>query len=283
MVVALRHRWMWTTLASGACAAVPYVLAVRLTEPHPTSGPRLLLAVLGGVLTLLAVALPAVEQRRYQASAVNSAEAADHARRLLRATVNTALNPILAHIAKMAVGPERRRIVLRSQLVPMVLNAMIRLIDVRDARACWFELEQSDARRLLPALHQGRAQPPTTVFDERWSDGKAVFAVLDRGEARMCRDLLREPPEGWVPRTRGYRCFIAVPVRTDRSLIGMLTLDCPEPDALTGDEVPMMHLMASLLAGALAGAGAGHELMIDLDEAGGQQIRPRGAENHGPG
>lgn len=237
---------------SGLSAAVPYVIAVEMGERTATPWGWVAVAA-GGLLTLLAVALPAWDQRRHRTSQVDADEAAALAQARLLTTVHDTLTPIARHLVKTASSGPDRRAACQSQLVMMILQSMIELGGVAQARACWFELDDTaKRRRLVPAGHQGRAQGPTTVFAEGTVEGQDVFDSMDLGEGRVSEDVDTNPPAGWGDRRRQYKCFLAVPVKAGDTLFGMLTLDSKQAGALTGDIIPLLHLLAALLASALA-------------------------------
>jgi GAF domain-containing protein len=206
---------------------------------------------------------------------VTAEQAAATARAQLRTAFNDTLAPVAQQIGKVATALTcERREALQAQTISKVLSSAVSLVDANRARACWFELELGNPRRLRPVDHVGRSTSPSTLFIEGTRSGDSVFAALDRGEGRYVRNVDAEPPAGWdTTLSRAYKTFIAVPVEVGGRLFGMLTLDSLHSDDFTGDEVPGLRLLGDLLADALAiGGNEGaqipsqsgpHELSLD--------------------
>lgn len=214
-----------------------------------------MLVVAGGaLLTLVSVGIPAVEQVRRQRQLLSAEEAARVARARLQTAFNDTLAPVAQQIAKVATATSgERREAMKAQSVSKVLHGAVNLVDADRSRACWFELVAGPPRSLQPRDHAGRAIAPTTVLCEGTPQGDSAFAALDHGEGRYVPDVETSPPAGWdASLSRAYRTFIAVPVTAGSRCFGMLTLDSLQPADLTGDEVPLLRLLADLLADALA-------------------------------
>jgi GAF domain-containing protein len=66
-------------------------------------------------------------------------------------------------------------------------------------------------------------------------------------------DLDRAAPPGWqltAPQT--YKSFAAVPVAAGQNAFGMLMVDALDGDGIRRTDVPLVRLLAGLLADALA-------------------------------
>lgn len=266
------------TAISVACAATAYTLAIWASGPGPLQGRQWLLACAGAALTLVAVGLPAVEQWRHRRFLRSAQLGAEEARARLRTTFNDVLDPIVLHLGKVAIAEPERQPELRAQAITLVLNSAILLIRDRQhtgdarARACWYELTGAGPRQLRPSHHIGRGIAPTTVFVEGVSEGAEVFGALDRGAGRFFEDVGTRPPPGWDNTARRtYKTFITMPVRAESQCYGMLALDSLEPGDLRGDDVPLVRLLAHLLAIGLACSRPCRPHTVDLRGADAEQ------------
>ena len=77
--------------------------------------------------------------------------------------------------------------------------------------------------------------------------------MIRRNQHLFCPDLVASAQPGWtVTAPQTYRSFAAVPVAAGQSAFGMLMVDALEQDGIGRDDVPLLRLLAGLLAGALA-------------------------------
>lgn len=199
------------------------------------------------VMSVVGAAVPGYEQIRKERDVIEAAVG-------MRVAMNDALDPIVRQLGRIAnaTDSEERRD-LRERTVPMVLDSAAHLIDAERVRASWFRLVKDRPRRLVPEQYAGRADQPDTVFVEGTIDGDSVFAMIRHNQHVVSVDVESEPPPGWRGSARhGYRSFIAVPVVAGPTAYGMLTVDAIDAGGVTEREVPLVRLLAGLLADALA-------------------------------
>jgi hypothetical protein len=206
------------------------------------------------VVNLLSVAsatvVQAIEQRRRE----RERQAAEIVAVDMRVAMNDALDPIVRQLGRIATAGRRERDELREQTIPMILYSASLLIGPERVRACWFRLHSwRGRRRLRPELSEGRADALRTEFVEGTPSGDSVFELLTHNMHRFCEDVLISPPPGWDPKhPHEYRTFISVPVVAGNTAFGLLTVDSLLPGDLTEGDVPLLRLLAGLLADALA-------------------------------
>ncbi len=180
-----------------------------------------------------------------------------------RSYVTTALTAaalVLAALASILAGTSHGSarawwiaVNLLAVTVPMVLYSAALLIGPDRVRACWFELDERSPRALRPVLHEGRAGGPRTTFVEGTVAGDSVFELLTANAHRFCEDIRVDPPPGWDPtHPHDYQTFLAVPVVAGTKAYGLLTVDSLVAGDLTEGDVPLLRLLAGLLADALA-------------------------------
>lgn len=105
---------------------------------------------------------------------------------------------------------------------------------------------------LVPTEHHfGRLGSTRSTFVEGTPDGDAAIGMVERNEHRVCSDVVRNPPPGWNSKERDYRSFASVAVVAGDAAYGMLTVDSPEPDGLTEEDVDVLRLLAGLLAASM--------------------------------
>jgi hypothetical protein len=206
------------------------------------------------VVNLLSVATAAVVQSIEQRRRERERQAAEIVAVDMRVAMNDALDPIVRQLGRIATASRRERDELREQTIPMVLYSASLLIGPERVRACWFRLHNwRRPRRLSPELSEGRADALRTEFVEGTPSGNSVFELLTHNMHRFCRDVLTSPPAGWDPtHPHEYRTFISVPVVAGNQAFGLLTVDSLLPGDLTEGDVPLLRLLAGLLADALA-------------------------------
>lgn len=204
-----------------------------------------------------AVVVQGIEQRRRE----RERQAAEIVAVDMRVAMNDALDPIVRQLGRIAVaGSRRERDELREQTIPMVLYSASLLIGPERVRACWFRLHNGRGpRRLTPELSEGRADALRTQFVEGTPSGDSVLELLTKNTHRFCADVQTAPPPGWDPgHPHEYRTFISVPVVAGTTAFGLVSVDSLLPGDLTEGDVPLLRLLAGLLADALAyGSGGG--------------------------
>ena len=204
--------------------------------------------------SVAAAAVPAYEQIRKERLRSTAAEAAINAAVKMRVTMNDALDPIVRQLGRIATADSKHdRESLQSATIPMVLDSAAHLIDAERVRATWFRLADTRPRRLDPEQYAGRADEPVTPFIEGTVEGDAAFAMIRHNQHLLYVDLNTDAPPGWRrPIQKDYQSFLAVPVVAGHTAYGMLTVDAVDAAGVTEDEVPLVRLLAGLLAGALA-------------------------------
>lgn len=135
-------------------------------------------------------------------------------------------------------------------------HATARLLGGERTRSVVYVLT-SDNSALVQAERAGRRDPaqPFTSKDERGRRALEWVSSSDKTPLHV-EDSRQAPPSIWRGSGASYRSFISVPIATLETSFGMLTVDDPEPGALTADDVPIVQLLAALLAVACAAAGA---------------------------
>ncbi|HEX6471283.1 MAG TPA: GAF domain-containing protein [Streptosporangiaceae bacterium] len=213
------------------------------------------LSVAGSVV---AAGVPAYEQIRKERLRIEAEQVAFSAAVEMRVTMNDALDPIVRQLGRIATTEHRRdREALRAATIPMILDSAAHLIDAERARANWFRLEEGKPRLLVPEQYAGRADQPVTPFTEGTVEGDAALAMIRHNQHLLYADLARDAPPGWQrPINRDFRSFLAVPVVAGHTAYGMLTVDSVDVGGVDEAEVPLVRLLAGLLAGALAAGSA---------------------------
>jgi GAF domain-containing protein len=77
--------------------------------------------------------------------------------------------------------------------------------------------------------------------------------MIRHNQHLFCADLVTDPLPGWqVSSPQTYRSFAAVPVAAGHNAFGMLMVDALAPEGVRREDVPLVRLLAGLLADALA-------------------------------
>lgn len=139
----------------------------------------------------------------------------------------------------------------------MILAAAARLVGSARVRACWLKYEDNPTERIAPVMSHGRAKNATTVFKADTPYGYATLQALKENRPLVCEDVDTNPPAGWtermaLPTRPEYKSFLAVPVVLGDTAYGMLTVDSVTPNDLSRDDLPLVMLMAGLLAAMIA-------------------------------
>ncbi len=212
----------------------------------------------GAVLaSVTAAGVPAYEQIRKERLRAQAEQAAIGAAVAMRVTMNDALDPIVRQLGRIATTASRHdREGLQEATVPMILDSAAHLIEAQRVRASWFRLiegEHGTPSKLVPDQYAGRADEPRTTFTQGTVEGDYAFAMIRHNQHLVCADVDTEPPPGWpVSAGHTYKSFIAVPVVAGQTPFGMLTVDTVDIAGVSEAEVPLVRLLAGLLAGALA-------------------------------
>lgn len=215
---------------------------------------RLWWVLLSVIASVAAAAVPAYEQIRKERLRNDAEQAAIDAAVAMRVTMEDALDPIVRQLGRIATAGNRHvREALRQATVQMILDSAAHLIDAERVRATWFPLAEGTPRRLEPELYAGRADEPVTPFLEGTVEGDAALAMIQHNQRLLYVDIERDTPPGWLrPVQRDYRSFLAVPVVAGHTPYGMLTVDAVDVAGVSEAEVPLVRLLAGLLATAFA-------------------------------
>jgi GAF domain len=206
----------------------------------------------GAVLTVLAVGLPMIAERRARDRAASAEQVAEDAAARMQLVLDDALEPLAYLIGRIADRAGRRRDVreLQGQATVVVLAASAEVLGAQRLRACLFTLDGPN--RLVPTAFHGRAEAPRTVFTRGTPLGDYALELLARRDDLFCPDVTADPPPGWQPGGHQYRTFLAVPVATEQRAFGVMTIDGLHVGDLTPDDLSAARVFARLLAVALA-------------------------------
>jgi len=210
---------------------------------------------LGAVLaSMTGAGLPAYEQIRKERLRAETEQAAVDAAVAMRVTLNDALDPIVRQVGRVATAASRHeREALREAAVSMVVDSAAHLVGSGRVRACLFRFAPGPPRVLVPAQYSGRVDDPLEPIVEGTGEGDLVFDMIRRNHHLFYPDLDADPPPGWrVAAPQTYRSFAAVPLAAGQNAFGMLMVDSLEKDGIRRADVPLVRLLAGLLADALA-------------------------------
>jgi GAF domain-containing protein len=204
--------------------------------------------------SVTAAGVPAYEQIRKERLRARAQQAAVDAAVAMQVTMNDALDPIVRQIGRVVTAPgKREREALQEATVAMVADSAARLVGSGRVRACLFRFAPGTPRMLVPAQCSGRVDDPLEPITEGTPDGNLVFDMIRHNQHLFCPDLDADPPPGWrVTAPQTYRSFAAVPVAAGQNAFGMLMVDALEQDGIRRTDVPVIRLLAGLLADALA-------------------------------
>jgi GAF domain len=202
--------------------------------------------------SVTAAGLPAYEQIRKERMRAQAEQVAVDAAVAMRVTMNDALDPIVRQLGRVVTARSKHeREALREAAVPMVVDSAAHLVGTGRVRACLFRFAPGTPARLVPAQYSGRVDDPLDPITEGSAEGDLVFGMIRRNEHLFYPDLDTEP--GWRPAPpQTYKSFAAVPVAAGRSAFGMLMVDALDSNGIRRTDVPLVRLLAGLLADALA-------------------------------
>jgi GAF domain-containing protein len=205
--------------------------------------------------SVTAAGVPAYEQIRKERLRAQAQQAAVDAAVAMRVTMNDALDPIVRQLGRVATaGGKREREALQEATVAMVVDSAAHLTGSGGrVRACLFRFAPGTPRELVPSQYSGRVDDPLEPITERTVEGDLVFGMIRHNQHLFCPDLDAEPPPGWrITAPQTYKSSAAVPVAAGQNAFGMLMVDALEPDEIQRTDVPLIRLLAGLLASALA-------------------------------
>jgi len=204
--------------------------------------------------SVTAAGVPAYEQIRKERLRARAQRAAVDAAVAMQVTMNDALDPIVRQIGRVATAAGRhQREALQEATVAMVVDSAARLTGAGRVRSCLFRFAPGTPRILVPGQYSGRVDDPLEPITEGTSAGDLVFGMIRHNQHLFCPDLGADPPPGWrVTPPQTYQSFAAVPVAAGQNAFGMLMVDALEKDGIRRTDVPLIRLLAGLLADALA-------------------------------
>jgi GAF domain-containing protein len=204
--------------------------------------------------SVTAAGVPAYEQIRKERLRARAQRAAVDAAIAMRVTLNDALDPIVRQLGRVVTAAGRHeREALQEAAIPMVVDSAAHLVGSGRVRACLFRFAPGSPRVLVPAQYSGRVDDPLEPITEGTVEGDLVFGMIRHNHHLFCTDLDADPPPGWrITAPQTYRSFAAVPVAAGQNAFGMLMVDALEKDGIRRSDVPLIRLLAGLLADALA-------------------------------
>ena len=172
----------------------------------------------------------------------------------MRVTMNDALDPIVRQLGRVVTAPGRReREALQEAATAMVVDSAAQLAGSGRVRACLFRFAPGTPRMLVPAQYSGRVDDPLEPITEGTVEGDLVFGMIRHNQHLLCEDATVSLPPGWsVAPPQTYQSFAAVPVAAGQNAFGMLMVDALEKGGIRRADVPLIRLLAGLLADALA-------------------------------
>jgi GAF domain-containing protein len=203
--------------------------------------------------SVTAAGVPAYEQIRKEQLRARAQQAAVDAAVAMRVTLNDALDPIVRQLGRAVTAGKHDREALQEATIPMVVDSAAHLVGTGRVRACLFRFAPGTPRMLVPTQYSGRVDDPLEPITEGTGPGDLVFGMIRHNQHLFCADLDADPLPGWsVTAPQTYRSFAAVPVAAGQNAFGMLMVDALDPGGITREDVPLVRLLAGLLAGALA-------------------------------
>jgi GAF domain-containing protein len=204
--------------------------------------------------SVTAAGVPAYEQIRKERLRAQAQQAAVDAAVAMQVTMNDALDPIVRQLGRVATaGGRREREALQEGMVAMVVDSAAHLAGSGRVRACLFRFAPGTPRVLVPAQYSGRVDDPLEPITDGTVEGDLVFGMIRHNQHLFCPDLDADPPAGWrVTAPQTYKSFAAVPVAAGQNAFGMLMVDALDSGGIRRADVPLIRLLAGLLADALA-------------------------------
>jgi GAF domain-containing protein len=204
--------------------------------------------------SVTAAGVPAYEQIRKEQMRARAEQVAVDAAVTMRVTMNDALDPIVRQLGRVATAASKHeREGLQEATIPMVVDSAAHTVGSGRVRACLYRFAPGTPGVLVPTQYSGRVDDPLEPIGEGTPQGDLVFGMLRRNQHLFCPDLDADPPPGWrVTAPQTYKSFAAVPVAAGQNAFGMLMVDALEKDGIRRADVPLVRLLAGLLADALA-------------------------------
>ncbi|MEF2977616.1 GAF domain-containing protein [Subtercola sp. YIM 133946] len=169
----------------------------------------------------------------------------------LRRKLRDALRPIPELIAQMPPLSYAARAERLQGIAQASATALYMLVSPHtdDVRANVYTLESEPVDQMVWLAHVGRGQTPGP-FVAGTPRGDAALAFIQQLQPEFYDDLSKQTPPGYGGTMSDYETYIAVPIWTDQSLYGMVTIDAPLAGSLTVGDQYMVELVAELMAAA---------------------------------
>lgn len=229
-------------------AAITLVLAAAgptLIGFTSAVGPFWALMLFGGVaLILAAIAIQAVQVFRDNGR-IKSVETE---REDMRRQVRDALKPIpelIAQLPALSYGERTHRL---QGIAQACATALFMLVSphAEGVRANVFVLEE-DPDRMEWLAHVGRGETPRP-FVAGTERGDSALEFITQLKPVFYPDLTIARPDGYEGSMSDYETFISVPVWSDETVHGMVTIDSPGKNNLTVGDQYLVEVVAELMA-----------------------------------
>ena len=196
---------------------------------------------------LLSIGLQALKTVRE----ARSTRSLEEERSQLRKQLRDALRPVPELIAQLPALSYDARAERLQGIAQASATALYLLVSphVEDVRANVYSLESEPTDRMVWLAHVGRGHAPGP-FVAGTPRGDAALEFIEETVPAFYENLAEQTPPGYVGTMADYQTFIAVPIWTDQSAYGMMTIDAPAPYTLTRGDLYMVELVAELMAAA---------------------------------
>jgi hypothetical protein len=227
-------------LATGGPTALGFVGAV---------GPFWALLLFPGIAAIVAAISMQIAQLYSENKRLRSEE---EERTDARQRFRDAFKPIAELIAQLPAHTYAERSLLMKGIAQATTTALYMLISpqTKDVRANVFGLE-ANPDRMIWLAHTGRGTTPRP-FMSGTERGDAALEFITRLEPVMYPDLTTHKPDGYEGSMADYETFISVPIWSDQSVYGMVTVDAPQKNSLTVGDRYLVELAAEHMATAFA-------------------------------
>ncbi|PPF39815.1 GAF domain-containing protein [Pseudoclavibacter sp. AY1H1] len=166
--------------------------------------------------------------------------------------IQEAVIPTMRSLAKLASRPSDQRAEQFSKTINNVMMSRPLLFPKKNTRMIIYQVvdERNKSRRLESVDFYGRrANKPRGFKDKDRGRGQRVFEWLDADDAqpRFIPDV-RQEPDFDTTEANGYLTYISVPIVSDGTVRGMLSVDAPDSGDLDETDIPMLEVLAYALA-----------------------------------
>lgn len=199
--------------------------------------------IAAGGITLL------VDEARRRAERLRTVEGAN-----LQLALKDEFQPILRSLALMQTKPSDQRDRPLEKAIEKVVNSRTTLFPTNSqVRMTVYRISsvQGRKRRLVVEGTAGRPsdQPQPFVTSDN-GRGDAAFEWLNLAGLipKFIPDTAAQDDAAWKGSGRGYRTYISAPIANENGPLGMLTVDAPTPGDLDETDLPMIEVLAALLA-----------------------------------